>query len=687
MFKRISTATLIAVAAAVLIVTAASALFNNGNFETGDWTGWTKSAFINNGLDQSHGAGGVDLSTILGGPSTAPLSIADVHTNNNLLYPAYGNYSARVNSDQSYSGGGYSKNANIISQTSTVTSEDIDATDSLVHVRFVYSAVMVEPVSNPHTPAQKPYIYVVVKNASNADDILYEFYSYVGEPGKNWLNGPAFGTSPGDNWQYLDWTFVDIAASEAHPVNVGDNITVEVTAAGCSLGGHPGYAYVDEFNSTIPAPIISASGPAYTTRGATYTYTITYKTILDATNAVIHVNIPAQTTYHAGSLSDAACSETAGVITCNYASLPAGTTGSFTFDVDVSPSASGVIHLDTYNISADSTALNSGPAVDTVILANLTITASGPAALKPGDQYVYTFDYTTDGFASGVQVAFTLPTHTTYVSDSGSFCSPSGGVVTCNLGSITSNGSFTVTTLVDKLKKIGTDHVLASNAYYVTQNDAFVTVIKTTKVAITPGTPIYGTATVTALVVTPFADVDVGYWAIDYIQSIWAYGITSGCQASPLAYCPEWDIPRADMAIYVERGVHGGSFNPGTPSLTFTDTATHYAKYFIEALRSDGITAGCTPTTFCPGDSITRSQMAVFLLRGKHGSAYVPPPTTNMWPDVSPTHWAANWMDRLGVEGISSGCGNGLYCPETFVSRAQMAVLVQRTFSLPMPTP
>jgi hypothetical protein len=674
--KKASVAILIAVAASVLVITVASALFTNGNFETGDWTGWTKSTFINNGLSQAHGTGGTDLSAIVGGPSAVPLSIADPNSGGNLLYPAYGHFSARVNSELSYTGGGYARNANTITQTSTVTNADVDATDSLVHVRFVYSAVMVEPVYNPHTSDQKPYIYVVVKNASNADDVLYEFYSYVGEPGKNWQQGPAFaGGQAGDNWQYLDWVFVDIASSVAHPVSIGDNITVEVTAAGCSLGGHPGYAYVDEFNSTIPAPIISASGPATTTPGATYTYTITYKAILAATNAVIHVNIPAQTTFHAGSLSDSACSEAAGVITCNYASLPAGTTDSFTFDVDVSSSASGVIHLDTYNIQADSTVLNSGPTVDTTIEAppaNLGITASGAATLKPGDQYIYTFDYTTDATVNNTQVTFTLPTHTTYVSDSGSFCSSAAGTVTCDLGTISSNGSFTVTTLVDKLKKIGTNHVLAGTDYNISASGVAA---------------VDGSATVSALVITPFADVDVGYWAIDYIQSIWAYGITSGCQASPLTYCPEWDIPRADTAIYVERGVHGGSFDPGTPPLTFTDTATHYAKYFIEALRSDGITAGCTPTTFCPGDSTTRAQMAILLLRGKYGSSYVPPATTNMWPDVPSTYWAANWCDRLGVEGISSGCGNGLYCPDLFVTRAQMAVLVQRTFQLTMPTP
>ena len=39
-------------------------------------------------------------------------------------------------------------------------------------------------------------------------------------------------------------------------------------------------------------------------------------------------------------------------------------------------------------------------------------------------------------------------------------------------------------------------------------------------------------------------------------------------------------------------------------------------------------------------------------------------------------------LDRLAAEGITSGCGNGNYCPEAPVTRAQMAVFLVRTFGL-----
>jgi hypothetical protein len=39
----------------------------------------------------------------------------------------------------------------------------------------------------------------------------------------------------------------------------------------------------------------------------------------------------------------------------------------------------------------------------------------------------------------------------------------------------------------------------------------------------------------------------------------------------------------------------------------------------------------------------------------------------------------------LTVEGVTSGCGGGNYCPATIVSRDQMAVFLVKTFSLPTP--
>jgi hypothetical protein len=77
--------------------------------------------------------------------------------------------------------------------------------------------------------------------------------------------------------------------------------------------------------------------------------------------------------------------------------------------------------------------------------------------------------------------------------------------------------------------------------------------------------------------------------------------------------------------------------------------------------------------------------MAVFLLRSKHGASYNPPAvgSSTGFSDVPLTHWAAAWIKQLVAEGIAAGCMTGSYCPESPVTRAQMAVFLVRTFDLP----
>jgi hypothetical protein len=49
-------------------------------------------------------------------------------------------------------------------------------------------------------------------------------------------------------------------------------------------------------------------------------------------------------------------------------------------------------------------------------------------------------------------------------------------------------------------------------------------------------------------------------------------------------------------------------------SHTFTDVPdTHIFHSDIAWMADNGITSGCTPTEYCPGDSVTRGQMAKFL--------------------------------------------------------------------------
>jgi hypothetical protein len=54
--------------------------------------------------------------------------------------------------------------------------------------------------------------------------------------------------------------------------------------------------------------------------------------------------------------------------------------------------------------------------------------------------------------------------------------------------------------------------------------------------------------------------------------------------------------------------------SPAPASASFTDVPTgSWAFQWIEALKASGITSGCTATTFCPNNNITRAEVAVML--------------------------------------------------------------------------
>jgi hypothetical protein len=186
-----------------------------------------------------------------------------------------------------------------------------------------------------------------------------------------------------------------------------------------------------------------------------------------------------------------------------------------------------------------------------------------------------------------------------------------------------------------------------------------------------------------------FHDVAYGYWAQGFVQRLYDAGITGGCGNN--LYCPESVVTRSQMAVFLERGIHGSAYNPPAPgTLTgFADVPISYwSASWIKQLAADGITGGCATTPaliYCPEDPVTRAQMAVFLLRSKYGASYTPPGVSGStgFSDVPTTYWAAAWIKQLVAEGIATGCGTGTYCPEAAVTRAQMAVFLVRTFGLP----
>ncbi len=61
-------------------------------------------------------------------------------------------------------------------------------------------------------------------------------------------------------------------------------------------------------------------------------------------------------------------------------------------------------------------------------------------------------------------------------------------------------------------------------------------------------------------------------------------------------------------------------------------------------------------------------------------SLYTPPACSGIFLDVAcPGGFAVNWIEQFYHDGITAGCGGGDYCPSNPVTRAEMAVFVEKT--------
>jgi hypothetical protein len=133
--------------------------------------------------------------------------------------------------------------------------------------------------------------------------------------------------------------------------------------------------------------------------------------------------------------------------------------------------------------------------------------------------------------------------------------------------------------------------------------------------------------------------------------------------------------------------VRGAAFSPPAPSgAVFADVpASHPFAGWIEQYWADGYTGGCAtnPPRYCPEAPLTRAQMAVFLLKARFGPGHAPPPASGtVFADVPASHPFAAWIEQLAAEGITAGCGGGLFCPDATVDRAQTAVFLVATFGI-----
>jgi hypothetical protein len=189
-----------------------------------------------------------------------------------------------------------------------------------------------------------------------------------------------------------------------------------------------------------------------------------------------------------------------------------------------------------------------------------------------------------------------------------------------------------------------------------------------------------------------FSDVPTDHWAHAYIEALYREGYVAGCSTSPLMYCPEKNMTRAESAVFVERGIHGADYLPADPETQVFDDVPiweWFAKW-ASGLWDDGYTAGCAtdPLAYCPLQEHTRTEGTVFFLRMLNGSGYVPPDPAGIFSDVTLDFWGAKWIEAAYNAGLIPACETVpdlRFCPDDPLDRALAAYMMVQAKGLTVP--
>jgi photosystem II stability/assembly factor-like uncharacterized protein len=108
-----------------------------------------------------------------------------------------------------------------------------------------------------------------------------------------------------------------------------------------------------------------------------------------------------------------------------------------------------------------------------------------------------------------------------------------------------------------------------------------------------------------------------------------------------------------------------------------TETVGDAVCRFIEDFASAGITGGCGSGKFCPNDPVTRAQMAVFIeaALGASPAPSCAGMFSDVNAETTGDGFC-RFIEDFATRGITGGCGGGNYCPNNSVTRAQMAIFL-----------
>ena len=173
-----------------------------------------------------------------------------------------------------------------------------------------------------------------------------------------------------------------------------------------------------------------------------------------------------------------------------------------------------------------------------------------------------------------------------------------------------------------------------------------------------------------------YTDVDGGHHGAN-IEALEQAGVFDGTECGARKFCPGDPAKRWAVAVWIVRVIDGVDPFPVKESRFADVDDDEWWMPYVERLADLQITAGCktNPLRFCPDQTVTRARMASFLVQAFRLQRALSAGFTDTRGSVHKAN-----IDALFAAGITAGCNTNplRYCPNSPVSRAQMATLLNR---------
>ena len=273
----------------------------------------------------------------------------------------------------------------------------------------------------------------------------------------------------------------------------------------------------------------------------------------------------------------------------------------------------------TFDVKARKTAVRAAPAIEMDPNEPISSPAGGSGlgngVFEPGETQILRTAWVNDSAADVLSVAGSAPL----------FTGPPGADYTLNDD----------TALYDTIPAGNTkSRIVSGDCYSVTVSDPAVRPVQHWDALLQESFSLSLPHTWVLHIGESFPDVAADHPFYRFIETLFHTGVTTGCAAYSIARLSRH--PRPDGRLPPDGEVRRGPRPPAVHGDRLHRRALHgrTVPSLDRGARRGVITGGCGGGNYCPGDTVTREQMAVFLLKAREGSTYVPPCARGVYDDV-----------------------------------------------------